>query len=316
MSDSVDHSRLRLLIVGAGRMGQVHLREALACERVRPVAVVDPLVGELGDLRTFVDLDEALDWGEFDAALVAAPSDLHRPLVARLMHASVPVLCEKPLGLTVDDATALAELAERTGVLLRVGYWRRFVPALVELRRRLADGAFGGVSLIEAWQWDREPPSPGFRARSGGIVRDMGVHEIDQIRWLTGEEIEVQAMVAADVVSTDPVEGDPESVALLGRLSGGGIAFVSLGRRHVDGDACWLEVIGTRDAQRADFMYGTGADDVFTAAIRAQLDAFADLVQHGHAGSAAASAATPADAVAALRVLEAVASLAEQRGEP
>jgi myo-inositol 2-dehydrogenase/D-chiro-inositol 1-dehydrogenase len=312
----VDGGRLRLLVVGAGRMGQVHLRAALASDRVRPVAVVDPLVGELGDLRTFGDLDDALAWGQFDAALVAAPSDLHRPLTERLLNAAIPALCEKPLGLTVDDASALAEVSERTGVALRVGYWRRFVPALVELRRRLADGAFGEISLIEAWQWDREPPSAAFRARSGGIARDMGVHEIDQIRWLTGEEIDVRSVVAADVVSTDPVEGDPESVALLGRLSGGGIAFVSLGRRHIDGDACWLEVIGTRNAERADFMYGPAADDVFTAAIGAQLDAFADLVQHGPATPAAASAATAADAVAALRVLETVASIAQQRGEP
>lgn len=297
-------------------MGQVHLREALACERVRPVAVVDPLVGELGDLRTFTDLDGALAWGQFDAALVAAPSDLHRPLTERLIDAAIPVLCEKPLGLTVADAAALADLTGRTGVTLCVGYWRRFVPALVELRRRLADGDFGRISLIEAWQWDQQPPSAEFRARSGGIVRDMGVHEIDQIRWLTGEEIEVRSVVAADVTSTDPVEGDPESVALLGRLSGGGIAFVSLGRRHVDGDACWLEVIGTNDAQRADFMYGPDADAVFTTALRAQLEAFADLVQHGDTSPAAGTAATAADAVAALRVLEAVASIAEQRGDP
>jgi myo-inositol 2-dehydrogenase/D-chiro-inositol 1-dehydrogenase len=311
---AVSDGPARLLIVGAGRMGQVHLGAARRSARVHPVAVVDPLVGELGELRTFAELDEALEWREFDAALVAAPSDLHRQLTERLIDAGIPVLCEKPLGLTVADAAALAARVERTGATLRVGYWRRFVPALVELRRRLADGAFGEISLIEAWQWDREPPSAEFRARSGGIVRDMGVHEIDQIRWLTGEEIDVRAVVAADVTSTEPVDGDPESVALLGRLSGGGVAFVSLGRRHVDGDACWLELIGTRHAERADFMYGPGADDVFTAAIGAQLDAFADLVQHGEAAGTAA--ATAADAVAALRVLEAVASIAEQRGEP
>src|SRR5688500_15305513 len=109
----MDDGRMRLLLVGAGRMGQVHLAAARQCERVGPVAVAGPLVGELGALRTFADLDDAIGWGGCDVALVAAPSDLHRPLAERLITASIPVLCEKPLGLSVGDASALADLAER-----------------------------------------------------------------------------------------------------------------------------------------------------------------------------------------------------------
>lgn len=291
-------------------MGRVHLEASRSATSVRFTGIVDPLAGPLaaagvdGSPAIFHDLDSAVSWGSFDAALVAAPSDLHRPIVEQLLGLGVPTLCEKPLGLHLDDASAVAELADRTGVPLQVGYWRRFVPALVELRKQIADGRFGAISLIEAWQWDREPPTAEFRRRSGGIVRDMGVHEIDQTRWLTDEDVTVVSALAADVVSTDPVEGDPESVALIGRLSGGGIAFASVGRRHVDGDACWLEVIGTGHAERVDFMRGESADDVFHAAILAQLDSFATLVNGGPQTGAGA-----ADAVAALAVLESVDAL-------
>jgi myo-inositol 2-dehydrogenase/D-chiro-inositol 1-dehydrogenase len=137
----------------------------------------------------------------------------------------------------------------------------------------------------------------------------MGVHEIDMIRWLTGQELTVEASVPSDVVADEVVEGDPESIALLGRLSGGGVAYVSLGRTYVDGDACWLEVIGTRDAARSMFMTGASGDDVFHQALRAQLTAFAALARGDDRTGADAD-----DAVAALEILERVDALTATTG--
>lgn len=297
-------SPVRLALIGAGRMGRLHREVARRLDAVVVTVVVEPNLAEAArsddGAVVFRDLDEALTHGGFDAAVVAAPSDLHRQLVERLLEAGVPTLCEKPCGLTVTDARAATDLARTTGVLLQIGYWRRFVPELVDLQLRIASGEFGAVALIEAWQWDREPPPAEFRRRSGGILLDMGVHEIDQIRWLTGQNLAVHAAVPSDVVSVAPVDRDPESVAVLARLDDGGVAFVSLGRRHADGDACWLEVIGTDHAERLDFMRGPAADDVFHNALTAQLASFASAVRGGPF-----SGATGADAVTALEVLAA-----------
>lgn len=290
-------------------MGRVHHRAAARAAGVQFVAVADPFLvagaargsDGLSELEIFEDVDAALADRRFDAAVVAAPSDLHLDLVSRLAGAGVPLLCEKPLGLTISEATAAGAAAESAGVPLQVGYWRRFVPDLVALRERIAAGELGAITLVQSWQWDREPPSADFRRRSGGIVRDMGVHEIDQIGWLTGQSVDVCAAVASSIVTTDePVESDPESVALLARLSGGGVGFISLGRRYRDGDACWLEVIGSEDQARLDFMRGASGDEVFLDAVAAQLTAFGELVrggpQHG---------ATAADATRALEALAA-----------
>lgn len=295
---------LRLLVIGAGRMGRVHLRAIEASTSVRAVAVVEPfdairesLAGE--GFALYASLDEALAAGGFDAALIAAPSPLHPDLVASLMAAGVPTLCEKPLGLRSDDTAHAAALAAEAGVPLQIGYWRRFVPELQALRDEIANGRLGEIALIQAWQWDGEPPAAAFRLTSGGPLLDMGVHEFDMVRWLTGQDIALQAVVDSEVSSVEPVAGDPESVLATCRLSGGGVAVISLGRRFDRGDCCWVEVIGTAGSRRCEFMMGDAGDAVFQAALVAQVDAFAAMVC-----GAASTAATADDAVAALRAVE------------
>jgi myo-inositol 2-dehydrogenase/D-chiro-inositol 1-dehydrogenase len=276
-----DHPFL-LAVVGAGRMGRVHLDALAGSETVRPVAVVEP-VAELREaaatrgLAGYADLDAALDAGGFDAVLVAAPTDLHAELVERIADAGLPVLCEKPCGLTAAEARAAAQAAQRAGVALQIGYWRRFVPALVELRARIAAGELGTVTLVSCWQWDRDPPTPAFRARSGGIAIDMGVHELDQLRWLTGEEIEDLAALPGAGGRAE----DPDAAAVVARLSGGVLGVIALGRRFPVHDSCWAEVIGTDDHVRLPFMWGEAGHRAFRAALRAQAEAFAAAVRAG-----------------------------------
>jgi myo-inositol 2-dehydrogenase / D-chiro-inositol 1-dehydrogenase len=295
---------LRVLLVGAGRMGRVHLDAMRGSERVQPVAVVEPVAPAReqlagSGLALYGSLDEALAAGGFDAALIAAPSGLHRDLVDELMTAGVPTLCEKPCGLESSDTQHAADRAAATGTPLQIGYWRRFVPSLRELRDEIANGALGEIALIQAWQWDGEPAAAAFRRTSGGPLLDMGVHEFDMVRWLTGQDITLQAVVESDVNSVEPVEGDPESVLATGKLSGGGVAVISLGRRFDRGDCCWVEVIGTLGSRRCEFMMGDAGDAVFKRALVDQVEAFAARLR-----GEPSSAATPDDAVAALTAVE------------
>jgi myo-inositol 2-dehydrogenase/D-chiro-inositol 1-dehydrogenase len=297
-------ARLRLAVIGAGRMGSVHLdalrnaRVAEAVAVVEPVAAAREAAGARG-LQTYAEVDALLEAGGFDAVLIAAPSDLHVELVGRFAAAGIPVLCEKPCGLRADETRAAAAAAATAGVLLQVGYWRRFVPALVALRERLRAGELGQVSRVACWQWDGEPPPDAFRARSGGIAIDMGVHELDQTRWLTGQEIDELDAAPANVSSAPPVDGDPDSVEAIARLSGGSVAAISLGRRFPHGDCCWVEVMGTRGFERVEFMWGDAGENVFRDAMTAQADAFAEAVLGGPARGASAD-----DAVAALDAAE------------
>ena len=295
---------LRVLVIGAGRMGRVHLEAMRGSDHVRAVAVVEPFAAAReqlagSGLELYESLDEALAAGGFDAALIAAPSGLHRDLVDALLTAGVPTLCEKPCGLKSADTQYAADRAATTGTPLQIGYWRRFVPELRALRDEIASGELGEIALIQAWQWDGEPPAAAFRRTSGGPLLDMGVHEFDMVRWLTGQDITLQAVVDSEVNSVDPVEGDPESVLATGKLSGGGVAVISLGRRFDRGDCCWVEVIGTLGSRRCEFMMADMGDAVFKGALVGQIEAFAARLR-----GEPSTAATAEDAVAALTAVE------------
>ena len=192
---------------------------------------------------------------------------------------------------------------------LQVGYWRRFVPSLVDLRAQLAAGELGEIALVHCAQWDERPPPAAFRdpRSSGGIVVDMGVHELDQLRWLTGREIvSVEGVVSA--TSFDPpVDGDPEGVALAVGLDSGTAAVVTLLRRHPPGDLCRVEVVGTLGAVRVDFVAPPHGEETFAEALRAQARDFAAAIR-----GQPSSGATPSDAAKALEAAERARAVTER----
>lgn len=270
---------LRFGLVGAGRMGRNHLRALASSDTVRITAIAEPshdARSALGavDATVHADLESMLDAGEIDAALVCVPSDLHLSTVQRLVAADLPVLCEKPVGVTAREAREAATLTATAGIPFQVGFWRRFVPVLRQLRRRIGAGELGGIYSLACHQWDGAPPGTHFRARSGGIFVDMGVHEFDQARWLTGQEIGAIAAVASRI-SEEPWPGDPESAQAVAELSGGTTAVISLGRRYPLGDVCKVEVFGTKDAEECRFLWPPTADETFFGALRAQAEGFA-----------------------------------------
>lgn len=304
----------RLVLVGAGRMGATHVRAVAGHSTIEIAAVVEPSDAAVASLRArtprYRRVDEFLAGERFDGALVAVPTRAHVTVVTRLLAAGVPVLCEKPLGLTAADAEQLEHRALDAGVPLCIGYWRRFVPELRQLRHRIANGELGDIQLILCAQWDEQPPPAAFRdpASSGGILVDMGVHEWDQIRWLTGQDVVEARGFASSVRTHPPVSGDPDSVGVVARLSGGATALVTLVRRHPPGEVVRLEVVGTRSAVQVELIAPPNGDERLRVALQAQLEDFASVVRGGPA-----QGATPADAVAALATAERVATALEGR---
>jgi myo-inositol 2-dehydrogenase/D-chiro-inositol 1-dehydrogenase len=298
----MDGEPVRIALIGAGRMGRVHLGALERAAGVVVGAIVEPLASTRQSLaergyETFGEVSELLEAGRVDAVLIAAPSDLHLKLVRSCAAARLPMLCEKPVGVSAAEAAEAAAVVEHAGVVMQVGYWRRFVPELRALRERIAAGELGEICQVSCLQWDGAPPSEDFRAHSGGIAIDMGVHEFDQIRWLTGQE--AGWLTAARGAGGDAAGRDPDVAVILAQLSGGAAATVSLGRRFPHGDCCWLEVFGTSGFERVEFMWGEPGDGVFRAALVAQAEAFAAVVR-----GAAPAGAGAHDAIAALTAAE------------
>jgi myo-inositol 2-dehydrogenase / D-chiro-inositol 1-dehydrogenase len=277
----------RLALIGAGRMGATHARALASSREVEIVCVVDPsdaAAAQVDAPRATLD-----DLPDVDGALVAVPTRLHLDVLTRLAERGLPVLCEKPCGLTVEETRQIAAL----GLRLQVAYWRRFVPALRGLRERVRSGELGRLVFVGCAQLDERPPPPAFRdpRSSGGIVVDMGVHELDQLRWMTGEEITRVAGTAGAVGWDAPVEGDPELVTLTAETDGGIAASIVLARRYPPGETCRVELIGLDGAERLDFVAPPAGDETIAAALRAQAE---DFARGGGEG------ATVDDAIAAL----------------
>ncbi|HEX9623330.1 MAG TPA: Gfo/Idh/MocA family oxidoreductase [Streptosporangiaceae bacterium] len=290
----------RLALVGAGRMGRTHLAAITGSPEVSAAGVVEPYPSEellATGVPVFGSLDELRASVDVDGALMAVPTDQHVAALAEVMGTGLPVLCEKPCGLTSAEARANAELAERTGLVLQIAYWRRFVPSLMGLRRQLLEGELGEILAVNCSQWDLAPPSDAFRNSSGGIFADMGVHEFDQIRWLTGQEF--TAMHTARTGARGGKQSDPDCAQIVAELDGGSTAVISLGRWHPAGDSVKVEVYGTKGTANDWFLHPVGGEAVFHQALRAQAEDFARLVRTG-----VGSGARAADAVAALQAGE------------
>jgi len=246
---------MRIGVAGVGRIGAMHARHLGALDEVDEVLLFDPVAGRADAVaavlgprtRAVADLDELLR--DSDGFVVATPTDTHPDLVRRGIAAGVPALCEKPAAGDLDGLRALIDDVEASGVAVLVGFQRRFDPAVRMLRERIRSGALGTVYLVRTIGQDAVPPDVGYLPGSGGIYRDLFIHDLDAVPWLVGEPV-VQ-VYASGAVLVDPAFADADdvdtAVAVL-RFAGGAHAVLTGGRQHGLGYDHRIEVIGSRDA--------------------------------------------------------------------
>lgn len=187
--------QLRFAVIGgAGVMGRDHVAHIRANPRCTLAAVVDPAPGA----ADFTDVDALLAAAgvALDGAVVAAPNDLHAPVTLRLLEAGIPVLVEKPIAGSLDDAAAIVRAAEETGVPVLVGHHRRhsaYMRAAVEC---IARGDLGRIAAVQVTTLFHKHPAyfaPEWRRQTGPILINL-VHDVDNLRALAGEVVAVQAM--------------------------------------------------------------------------------------------------------------------------
>ena len=192
-------SDLRVLSVGAGRAGTVHaVNLAEHTPRARLVGVVDErpdvaaaLAERAGSVPTFATFEDALAGVEFDAVIIATPTFTHRDLVVAAARAGKHVLCEKPMALSAEECDEMIAACRAAGVVLQIGFMRRFQPEFAEAWRRIQAGDIGapmvvksltrGPGLPPSWAWSLE--------RSNGMLAEVNSHDFDCVRWLAGSEI-------------------------------------------------------------------------------------------------------------------------------
>jgi predicted dehydrogenase len=324
-------------LVGAGRMGAILARTIVRdVPEARLVAIADTdaaaarrLAAELGVASVGGSAAHLLRRSDVSGVVIAVSSGHHLAVVRETAAAGRPMLCEKPLALTVADTLAAMAAASAAGVALQVGLMRRFDPAYRRGHARLVAGEIGRPIMFKSLQFDPGPPpvAAADPAVSGGIFVDMGIHEFDLARWLMDDEVvEVQAWGSTLAHPELATVGDVDSAVVNLRFAGGATGAVQLARSSTAEDVR-TEIVGERgtiaigrrpaDPPRRSGSIETGPAEAgwgsgplrFDRAYAAELRAFARTIRTG-----APVAVGGAESLAALRIaLAAIRSMDERR---
>jgi myo-inositol 2-dehydrogenase / D-chiro-inositol 1-dehydrogenase len=243
---------------GAGRIGAIHAGNIASHPDARLQFVVDPdrAAAErlAGRHRAAVGSQaEALANPAVNAVVIASSTDTHADLVEAAARAGKAVFCEKPLDLDRSRAEACVAVAEECGVPLMVGFNRRFDPNFALLERQIRDGRIGRLELLTITSRDPAPPPIEYVRRSGGLFRDMMIHDFDMARWLLDEE-PVEVFAAASVL-IDPAigeAGDVDTAVVTLRTQSGALCQISNSRRAIYGYDQRIEALGSKGALRAE----------------------------------------------------------------
>ncbi len=242
---------VRMGVLGAGRIGQVHGSAIADVKGAELIAVAEPveaaakaMQAEHGcDIRT---IDEIAASGDIDAVIICTPTDTHADLIEQFCRAGKAVFCEKPVDLDLARVKACLGVVAQTKGTLMVGFQRRFDPDFQALRAAIDEGAIGDVEMVTLTSRDPGAPPGDYIKRSGGIFRDMTIHDFDVARWMLGEEVET--VMAAASVLTDPEIGklgDYDSVNVILRTASGRQATITNTRRATYGYDQRIEVHGS-----------------------------------------------------------------------
>jgi myo-inositol 2-dehydrogenase/D-chiro-inositol 1-dehydrogenase len=185
--------------------------------------------------------------------LIASSTDTHADWIERCAAAGKPVLCEKPLDLDARRASACVKAAQQAGIALYLGFNRRYDPSFMRLKREIAGGAIGALETLHIISRDPAPPPVEYIKRSGGLFRDMMIHDLDMARWLLGAEpVEVFARGSALVDAGIGAAGDVDTAMVMLRTQRGQLCQIANSRRCSFGYDQRIEAFGSQGMVRAD----------------------------------------------------------------
>ena len=291
-------------IIGAGRIGKIHAGNVAARpdSAVAYVADADPAAAAALAKATgakVAEIDAILAAKDVEAVAICSPTDTHADLIERAARAKKAIFCEKPIDLDVARVRACLEVVRQTGATLMVGFNRRFDPNFAALRRRVAEGAIGALEIVSITSRDPSPPPVSYIARSGGLFRDMMIHDFDMARFVLSEEpVAVSAMGSALVDKAIGEAGDIDTAVVIIETKSGKVAEISNSRRATYGYDQRVEAHGDKGMLHAANVretvvewagaHGFTSDKAlnfflerYEAAYRTELDAFVSAVKAG-----------------------------------
>jgi myo-inositol 2-dehydrogenase / D-chiro-inositol 1-dehydrogenase len=319
----------RIALLGAGRIGRIHARNAALHPEIQLAVVVDPVAEAARNLAAtwdaeVADLDTVLADPGIAGVVIASSTDTHLDYSLRAAAAGKAIFCEKPIDQNLDRTRSAAPVLETARLLL--AFNRRFDPHFQALKMQLDSGEIGTLESLQITSNDPAPPPPAYVATSGGLFKDMAIHDFDMARWLLAEE-PVQVFAAGSCLIDPEIGalGDIDTARTVLKTASGRLCVISNSRRSGFGYDQRIEAFASAGMARADNVMesavqvwtedGVQTDrfqnfflERYAEAYRREMDHFADML------NGAAPLITYADGMAALALAEAaVLSLKEGR---
>ena len=290
-----------IAVIGAGRIGRIHAANARAHPRISLKYIVDPVAAPAQELASatgaqIADLDGVLADPAIAGVIVASSTDTHLEFSLRAIAAGKAAFCEKPLDLDLGKARAASAQLGNPDARLFLGFNRRFDPNFRRLHDRIHSGEMGPLETLHIVSHDPAPPPIDYVKVSGGMFKDMAIHDFDMARWLLGDDpVEVYAAAAAIVDPAIGAAGDVDTAKILLRTRSGRICVISNSRRSGYGYDQRIEAFCAKGLLRAGNVLsstveswsesGSSTDplqnfflDRYADAYRAEMDHFADIL--------------------------------------
>jgi len=291
-------------LIGTGRIGALHARSLRQSPLVSTLTVFDAdsdrgaqVAGDVG--AELAESPQALVSGGVDAIVIAAATPAHAELLHMAAEASVPAFCEKPIALELEATDDVIRHVARAGIFVQIGFQRRFDPGYTAARDAYASGALGDVHVVRLATHDPAPPPEAYVAASGGIWRDLAIHDFDIAAWVLGSPV---TEVFADGKANGAVferYGDVDAACAILRFEGGVLGAMTATRNDPRGYDVRMELFGLRDSIAVGWNDRTPLRSVepsvpapsrqgyrdflerFEPAYRAELHAFLGAIKHG-----------------------------------
>lgn len=263
---------LKIGIIGAGRIGKVHLESiSYHVKNATVTAMADPFMNEeteklirsYGVSKVTKDYKEILNDKDIDAVLVCSSTDTHAAISIEAINAGKHVFCEKPVDHSIEKIQAVADaLKEHPDIKFQVGFNRRFDHNFAAIRKAYDDGKIGEAHILKITSRDPEPPNPAYIKVSGGIFLDMTIHDFDMACFLTDSDVE--ELYVNSAVLVDPAigeQGDVDTAIITMKMANGALAVIDNSRKAAYGYDQRAELFGSKG------MVATSNDTVSSAVI-------------------------------------------------
>jgi len=250
--------RIKFAILGMGRIGKVHADTIQANSNAELAAIHDPINNEIDRLQKRyscqqMSLDDITNNDQIKGILICTPTDTHVDLIKRFLYTKKAVFCEKPLDLNLRKVKKLVQLVSESKSQVMLGFNRRFDPHFAKLKAHLTKKEIGVIEQITITSRDPNPPTIEYIKQSGGIFKDMAIHDLDMAVFLADEKIHSITALGSNFVSKKIEQaGDYDTATILMRtISGKQISIIN-SRRATYGYDQRVEVHGSKGSLKVN----------------------------------------------------------------